>query len=333
MRSGSLRTKILFTTVVLAVVVLGAACMDFSKFSKAPVSVSFSITDPDGNPLEHVEARLEGPQKYGPAATQADGTVVFPFVVPGNYQAIVRYPDGLEDIRRVPVWGGKDLVLAFERGAFSVETRVADDFSGGLNDSVWAVYDYIDYSKAGDVGSDPSPVVVRDGRLIFQNFHTGGWTQNQGGIVLREALDLTGATTVVDIAYAEHNWSELNPGFFNEFITGGEDIFNINGFRLTVEPNYLDTRFSFGGEGSFQPGFNTGLSAAPFKIRWVLTHEQGQDFTVKVYVDGDLKHQGRLNIGTMNAEAVHFYLWVANNAHQGPSAIDEIVLFQVYEEE
>lgn len=196
---------------------------------------------------------------------------------------------------------------------------VNETFDGPLNMDVWAIYDW---SKGANIET-------RNGHLVFENFDQGGWNTNIAGIVLRDKIDLTGVKTVIEIDYVTHNWTELNPGFFETYIEGGYDIFDEIGFRITVEPSRIDTRIAHGGNGQFSPSFGwTNVKTAPYTLRWELTHREGPWFDHAVFIDNALIFQGQVNIGTINPAGLHFYFWVANDAHMGPSAVDRLVIYQ-----
>lgn len=196
---------------------------------------------------------------------------------------------------------------------------VNDTFDGALNLDVWARYDW----------SSGATVEVRDGRLVFDNFHQSGWDNNIAGIVLRDKIDLTGVKTVIEVDYVGHNLTELNPGFFEVYLEDGYDIFDEIGFRLTVEPNRIDTRIAHGGNGAFSPDFGwTNVKSPPYTLRWELTHRSGQQFDHAAYIDGSLVFQGQVNIGTIDPAGLHFYFWVANDTHNGPSSVERILIYQ-----
>ena len=196
---------------------------------------------------------------------------------------------------------------------------VNDTFDGPLNMDVWAIYDW----------SKGATIETRDGLLVFEGFDQSGWNTNIAGIVLREKIDLTGVKTVIEIDYVSHNWTELNPGFFETYLEGGHDIFDEIGFRITVEPNRIDTRIAHGGNGQFSPSFGwTGVKSPPYTFRWELTHREGPWFDHAVFIDNALIFQGQVNIGTINPAGLHFYFWVANDTHAGPSAVDRILIYQ-----
>jgi len=196
---------------------------------------------------------------------------------------------------------------------------VNDTFDGPLNLDVWAIYDW----------SKGAKIETRDGLLVFENFDQGGWNTNIAGIVLREKIDLTGVKTVIEIDYVTHNWTELNPGFFETFLLGGHDIFDEIGFRITVEPGRIDTRIAHGGNGQFSPSYGwTTVKMPPFTFRWELTHREGPWFDHAVFIDDQLIFEGQVNIGTIDPAGLHFYFWVANDTAAGPSAVDRILIYQ-----
>lgn len=207
---------------------------------------------------------------------------------------------------------------------FRVEVSTAvieDDFSTGFDDSAWAVYNHVSTGK--------SPVAVRDGKLVFENFHSNGWAENQGGIVFKEPINLVGKTTTVEVEYTEFGWTELNPGFFGELVLEGADIFDHNGFRLTVERENIDTRIAHGGDGSFSPSARWPAPGLPYTLKWVLVHLDGKRFAHRVYLNGTLTHEGEVHIGSIDPAALYFYLWVANNTDQGPrSAVNWVRVTQ-----
>lgn len=195
----------------------------------------------------------------------------------------------------------------------------ATDFSVDLDWNVWQLHEDRATAK----------VEVKNGQLVWSNM--GNDVPRTYGIVTREPIDMTGVTTVVEVGYVHVGADELNPGFMDQIVQTSpnedNDLWWDNGFRMTAYNNSLNLQVFDGGDSSFTPGFNISISP-PYDLRWELTHTGGQNFDVAVYVNDQLRHQGKLHAGTLNLENMHFYMYVSSVNPNATWAIDSLSLYQ-----
>lgn len=174
--------------------------------------------------------------------------------------------------------------------------------------------------------TNPNAVVEAvDGQLRFSNFNIGaGWDNNQRGLVLREPIDLTGKVTTITVRYTQTGYNEQNVAFAGD-IHHGSDVYNYNGFRLTVGPSNIASATMSGADGSFT-GINTPVSA-PYTLTWII-RDNGSNFGAEVLINGNSAGTGTINMGSLDPSKLYFYLYVSNDANPGPTAIDSIKIEQ-----
>lgn len=195
-----------------------------------------------------------------------------------------------------------------------VPALVSDDFID-INFDVWDIW-----------GTNPNAVVeTSDSHLRFSNFNVGaGWDNNQRGLVLREPISLAGHVTTITTKYTEANYNEQNVAFADAIWE--DDIWNHNGFRLTVYHNRISSTGMSGGDASFT-GINNVPVSAPYTLTWII-RDNGSSFGAEVLIDGQPAASGTINMGSLDPERLFFFLYVANDGNQGPTAIDSIVIEQ-----
>lgn len=256
--------------------------------------------------------------------TAGDATSRVAYGVNGEYTASTAEQTGREHKHIIPVEALKDynfIVYVSDASGELVSDEIKfklivhDEFEGKLAD-FWTIYN----------NNDNARVAVIDGKLYMDGFHKNGTDHNQKGIVSSQPLNLAGRTTVIEIDYVVANHMEQNPGFAGEIIQG-DDLWWHNGFRLTGYGNSFNATKFDGGDGSFG-GMNIGDLVLPYTLTWILKHEQGKDFTVEVKINGETRHVGPLNIGSLNPEALYFYLYVSNSSQDGPSVFDRVTIYQ-----
>lgn len=195
----------------------------------------------------------------------------------------------------------------------------ASDFSTDLDWDVWQLHDDRPTAK----------LEVKNGQLVWSNM--GNAVPRTYGIVTREPIDMTGVTTVVEVGYVHVGADELNPGFMDQILKTSpaedNDPWWDNGFRMTGYNNTLNLQVFEGGDSQFSPGFSISISP-PYMLRWELTHTEGQNFDVAVYINDELRHQGKLNAGTLNLKNMHFYMYVSSVNPNATWAIDWLALYQ-----
>ena len=222
------------------------------------------------------------------------------------------------------VLGVVALVAAMSFGALAAEQVIFDtDFSNRFDTDldVWIEDLLQGWGTSTQAWAD---VDFDTGQLKFGGFQPGSWDFNQLGLVLGHPMDLTDRTTVIEIDYAYVTTNEMNPAFADA-IYEGEDIYGHNGFRLTVGPSTIQSAVLSGGDGSFS-GLNTTISH-PAKVRWTLTHVSGANFTTTVAIDGELVHEGSVNLGSLNPAEVYFYLY-ASSDQGGEAGINALRIVQ-----
>ncbi|MDQ3458090.1 MAG: hypothetical protein M3498_02110, partial [Deinococcota bacterium] len=202
--------------------------------------------------------------------------------------------------------------------AVRVEPSLASDsFEDGLDETVWRVY-----------RTNPdAEIAVAGGQLRMENFSTGGWENNQGGVMLNQALDLTGVTTVVEIEYAEAGWTQQNPGFWADGSIDGDDTWNHPGFRLTVGGSGFNSEVTPAADASFEPGLS-GEATPPYTLEWVLTHEEGTTLDTQALIGGELVSEGRIDLGSLDPSELYLYLYVSNDTAEGSAAFERVAVRQ-----
>lgn len=208
-------------------------------------------------------------------------------------------------------------VVAFAAGgtAALAASVASDDFSGGLNEKVWRVYS----------NSDAGQVRVADGRLSIEAVDYG-WRQK--GVMLQQPIDLTGKRTTIEIDYVAAGFNEQNPGFWNDGAIEGADTWNSPGFRLTVGGSGIGPTFTPPSDGRWDPAQSIQNVSPPYKLTWVLTHDQGSTFKTQVLIDGQSQYEGTIDVGSMDPKKIYFYLYVSNNDGSGPTVIDRVSISQ-----
>lgn len=256
--------------------------------------------------------------------TAADATSRVAYGVNGEYTASTAEQTGREHTHIIPVEAFKDYNFTVHVSDATGELVsdeikftliVHDEFEGNLAD-FWTIYN----------NNDNARVAVIDGKLQIDGFHKNGTDNNQKGIVSAQPLNLAGRTTVIEIDYVVANHMEQNPGFAGEIIQG-DDVWWHNGFRLTGYGDSFNTSMFNGGDGSIG-GMNIGDLELPYTLTWILKHEKDKEFTIEVKINGVSRHVGPLNIGSLNPEALYFYLYVSNNNQDGPSVFDRVTIYQ-----
>ena len=175
--------------------------------------------------------------------------------------------------------------------------------------------------------TNPNAIIETvDGQLRIRNLNVGaGWDNNQLGLVLREPIDLTGKITTITVRYIETGYNEQNVAF-SDAIHRGSDIWNHNGFRLTVGPSNFSSAALSGGDASFT-GISAGGIAKPYTLTWVIKDEGGR-FVSEALVNGSSVGTGTINMGSLNPSALYFYLYASNDANPGPTVFDSIKIEQ-----
>lgn len=92
---------------VLSLSLVVAGCVDFSKYSNAPVQVNVVAVDGNGDPITDAVVMLFGPASSYEAWVDGNGVAHFDSVETGNYELFVYSPSGLVRSVNVPIWGGK----------------------------------------------------------------------------------------------------------------------------------------------------------------------------------------------------------------------------------
>lgn len=176
-------------------------------------------------------------------------------------------------------------------------------------------------------GTNPNAIVEAvDGQLRFRNFNVGaGWDNNQRGLVLREPIDLTGKITTITVRYIETGYNEQNVAFAGA-IHHGSDIWNHNGFRLTVGPSGFSSTSMSGADGSFS-GISANNIAKPYTLTWVIKDEGGR-FVSEALVNGSSVGTATISMGSLNPSKLYFYLYASNDGNPGPTVIDSIKIEQ-----
>ncbi len=194
------------------------------------------------------------------------------------------------------------------------------DFTTDLDWDVWQLHDDRPTAK----------IEVKDGQLVWSNM--GSDVPRTYGIVTREPIDMTGVTTVVEVGYVHVGADELNPGFMDQILKTSPNEDNDpwwhNGFRMTGYNNTLNLQVFDGGDSQFTPPSWSISISPPYRLRWELTHTGGQNFDVAVYINDQLRHQGKLHAGTLNLENMHFYMYVSSITPNATWAIDYLALYQ-----
>lgn len=186
----------IFSLLVLGLTVLFAGCLDFGKFSNAPVPVQIDVSYEDGTPVLGAEVTLDGPETYV-ETSGAGGVASFDAVLRGNYGLVVCAPDGSAARTHVPIWGGQPFAASVETKPFPNLT--AQDINTGLGGSteiecgqirikaggndIWGTNDGIHFAYA-EVSGDVT-LVARVAQI--KPTHNDGWTK--AGVMIRESLD------------------------------------------------------------------------------------------------------------------------------------------------
>lgn len=195
-----------------------------------------------------------------------------------------------------------------------VPALVADEFHD-INHDIWEIWSTNPNAKMETV----------NGQLRFSNFNIGnGWDNNQRGLVLRQPIDLTGNVTTITTKYLQTGYNEQNVAFAGD-IHRNSDIYDHNGFRLTVGTGSVSSTSMGAADGSFS-GINTPTSA-PYTLTWII-RDDGGIFRAEVLIDGQPSGTGTINMGSLNPAQLYFYLYVSNDGNQGPTAIDSVTIEQ-----
>ena len=194
---------------------------------------------------------------------------------------------------------------------------VDDSFAGGLDETVWSVYNN---SETGQLTAEGGQLTIRD--------VGNGTDYGQLGLVLKEALDLTSAPTTITVEYAELGNTEQNPGFWNAPDLSGDDTYNHPGVRATVSPEGLTPTVTPPAEGAFTPG-DTVAAAGPYTLTWTITPPKGEgEYGSTMQVDGEEVYSGTLAPGSFDPAAAYFYLHASSPDETGTTVIESVTVTQ-----
>lgn len=214
--------------------------------------------------------------------------------------------------------------------ALAGSSAIIDDaFDGELNTNVWRVY-----------GSNRAAQVrAADGALWVEGLGRNGWDNNDRGVMLRTPIDLTHAVTTVELTYREARWTGQVPGFWGRSDHDG-NLYDVPGFFVGLAPQEVlaaigaetNTIFTPEASGFFIPGIRLQgpVPQAPYTLKWVITHVEGERFQVDVYVDGEHLGTTGMVIGDLDPTELWLYLFVINYQDAGPAAFDRIRISQTF---
>src|SRR5690625_51601 len=186
----------LFLFMLAALLVVGAGCTDFSKFSGDPVGVYVTVVDSDGNPIPNSDVRLSGPSTIGPVSTDANGVATFDAVPRGNYLAAVAAEGGRFGGGEFAIWGGKPFnatVTAEPVASDSIDINTPTDATPGWTEIDGDTVRTSAASNDIDAASDsfrfwyteiPTDVTI-EARVVEVENHAQ-WTKS--GVMIRESL-------------------------------------------------------------------------------------------------------------------------------------------------
>lgn len=256
--------------------------------------------------------------------TAGDATSEIAYGVNGEFTASTAAQTGREHVHIIPVEPRNtyhfvarisDASGELVSDELELTPIVYDEFTEGLAD-IWTIYN----------NNNAARVVAENGQLRMDGFHKNGTDNNQKGIVTAQPLNMAGRTTVIEIDYVEAGHMEQNPGFAGEIIQG-DDLWWHNGFRLTGYGDRFNASMFDAADGSVG-GMGVDNLEAPYTLTWILKHESDKDFTIEVKINGESRHVGPLNIGSLDPEALYFYLFVSNSDLDGPTVFDRVTIYQ-----
>lgn len=208
--------------------------------------------------------------------------------------------------------------------AVFVEPAIVDtDFSTDLDMNFWTFHEH-----------NPTAVVeVSNGRLVLYNFTPESQVSDvrTAGIVNRDPIDMTGVKTIVEVGYSQVDLQELNVGFSDKLV-GKDDPWWHNGFRVTGNPGGMNlTKFNGDrnlndADVTFTPGWNSSVSY-PLELRIEFEHTGDKNFNIKLFINGEQRHSGTMNFGSLNPETMHVYLY-ASTGVDGFGAFDYVRIYQ-----